>query len=144
VLPQEHFTNQRLRIADLFLCDFYVLLVLKPWLLVGAIAIFACGDRPYIMIIASGIFTALIIIIPTIWEYCLPTKIKATISQKLEGVPVIGSRKSGGGVLKKQSGDGLVHLTSMNGSSTEAAWQPNGRDIDASEYGASPRERAGW
>jgi hypothetical protein len=101
--------------------------LLQPWLLVGTIGIFACVDRPYIMIIASGIFTALVILIPTVWEYCLSPRTKMAISQKFEKVPIIGSRKSGGAVEKsKQSDNNLVQLGSRDGIDD---WR-NGKDTN--------------
>ena len=80
------------------------------------------------MIIASGIFCALVIIPPAIWEYCLPAKTKAGIAKKVETWPLIGSKRSR--VEKsKQSGSSLVLLTS-NGNGDD---RRNGKDVNASE-----------
>lgn len=57
-----------------------------PWLLVGVILILGSGNKVYIPLIITGAFTALVVILPLIYERCLSQNQQASIKNSLRGL----------------------------------------------------------
>lgn len=55
------------------------------WLFVGVLLILGSGNKWHIPLIASAIFTALVIIVPAVYEYALNERQRAAISKLLPG-----------------------------------------------------------
>lgn len=69
----------------------------QVWLFIGVLVILGSGTRWVIPVVASLAFTAVIIIVPAIYEYCLNDAQKAAVTARLSKIPGFRSRQSGDG-----------------------------------------------